>query len=162
MKKPDDTPYQSMAEQFLTDDGSEKVSSVPMSIPSGFKRPDTLAEQVARLVRSHEFNRRMAEQGAETFEDADDFDVDDDFDPSTPFEMHFDPILGREVSAKQFLDNTQHYAKAYKEAARDIDDDVINRDTFVKRLKRSWAAKKSAAPPPVAPSPKVPDAPPNT
>lgn len=60
------------------------------SIPLGHKRPETLAEQVARLVRHSEFSRMVAAQGMETFEEADDFDVDDDYPVSTPWEEHGD------------------------------------------------------------------------
>jgi len=61
------------------------------SIPVGFKRPETLAEQVARLVRHSEFARMVHSQGLETFEEADDFDIDDDIPlPNTPWESDYD------------------------------------------------------------------------
>lgn len=61
------------------------------AIPVGHKRPETLAEQVARLVRNSEFARVVAAQGLETFEEADDFDVDDEIPlPNTPWEQNFD------------------------------------------------------------------------
>lgn len=84
---------------------TEPVDSKPMAIPVGFQRPPTLQEQVARLVRT-EVSRRAAEQGLETFEEADDFEVGDDFEPNSPHELVFDPELGREMSKaeKQYID----------------------------------------------------------
>ena len=65
--------------------------STPKAIPVGFQRPPTLAEQVARLVRSHEFSRAVEAQGFESFDEADDFDIPDDpIDPTTPYESDFD------------------------------------------------------------------------
>jgi len=62
------------------------------AIPVGHKRPETLAEQVARLVRHSEFARVVAAQGLETFEEADDFDIADDEIPlpNTPWERDHD------------------------------------------------------------------------
>lgn len=61
------------------------------AIPMGHKRPESLSEQVARLVRNSEFARMVAAQGLETFEEADDFEVDDDIPlPNTPWERDHD------------------------------------------------------------------------
>lgn len=61
------------------------------ALPVGTKRPETLAEQVARLVRHSEFARMVNARGLETFEEADDFEVDDDIPlPDTPWEKDFD------------------------------------------------------------------------
>lgn len=73
--------------------GHELPDPTPLRLPSGFRRPETLQEQVARLVRT-QISREAEEAGYETFEEAEDFDVDDDFDPSSPFETIFDPVLG--------------------------------------------------------------------
>lgn len=101
----------------LDDFGQEIPSDEKLTLPSGFKRPETLAEQVARLVRSHELARAAAESGHETFEEADDFEVDDDFDPSTPFEPWFDPVLRREVTAAELMDPAfREHAKKVTEA----------------------------------------------
>lgn len=89
----------------------EKPDPTPMAIPSGFRRPPTLAEQVARLVRSERFQQEVAARGFETFEEADDFDIPDDpVDPSTPYEPFFDPSLGREVTPADIVRNRDGYA----------------------------------------------------
>lgn len=73
--------------------GREIPDPTPLRVPGGFKRPETLQEQVARLVRGA-ISREAEEAGFETFDEAEDFDVEDDFDPRTPFEVVFDPVLG--------------------------------------------------------------------
>lgn len=76
--------------------GEELMDSRPLDIPIGFKRPETLAETIQRMVRN-EASRVAAANDMETFEEADDFDVGDDYDPSSPWELEFDPELGKEV-----------------------------------------------------------------
>lgn len=68
-----------------------KAHSHRKTLPVGFSRPPTLAEQVARLVRSQQMADFAAAQGLESFEEADDFDIPDDpVDPTTPYEADFD------------------------------------------------------------------------
>lgn len=74
---------------------TEENSGKQLAMPVGMKRPPTLAEQVARLVRSHDLARAAAAEGFETFEEADDFDIDDNpadviFPVVTPYEADFD------------------------------------------------------------------------
>lgn len=89
----------------------EKPDPNPMALPSGFKRPETLAEQVRRLVRSHQFALAAEQEGYESFEEADDFDIPDDPpDPATPFEPFFDPGLGREVTPADVIHRRDQYA----------------------------------------------------
>lgn len=86
----------------LDKDGSEIPDPTPLTIPSGFRRPETLAEQVQRLVRTH-VSRQAQLEGNESFEESEDFDVPDDSpDPSTPFEEVFDPTLGRAITPAEF------------------------------------------------------------
>ncbi len=97
--------------------GHEVPSDVPLTIPIGFSIPETLNEQVARLVRHHRFAEALGDAEGETFEEADDFDVGEDFDPSSPYEQVFDPILNREVSIAEFVANSDEYRKLYEAAA---------------------------------------------
>lgn len=97
--------------------GWEIPDPKPLSIPSGFKRPETLSEQVQRLIR-HGLSDIAASQGFETFEDADDFDVEDEhLDPATPYEAEFDPVLGRDLTAAEFKERADFYMRKYQEAA---------------------------------------------
>lgn len=103
---------------MLDKNGHEILDQTPLSLPVGFKRPETLAEQVQRLVRTS-VSREAAAAGAETFEEAEDFDVDDEVDPTSPYEEHFDPTLGKSISAQEFKDNEQIYRARYLKAQQD-------------------------------------------
>lgn len=116
--------------------GREVPDPTPMSMPSGFKRPETLAEQVQRLVRT-QVSRQAEEAGFETFEDSEDFDVDDDFDPTSPYEAFFDPALNREISADEFNRNHELYKKRYMQAQQEyfskIDEQEIMEENLIRR-----------------------------
>lgn len=59
-----------------------------VEVPSGLGRPLSLQDEIKRFVRI-ELSRRAADDGAESFEEADDFDVGDD-DPEeflSPYEV---------------------------------------------------------------------------
>lgn len=97
----------------LNERGHEVLDSTPLRLPIGFKRPETLAEQVQRLVRTH-LSQVAEAEGYETFEEADDFDIpEDDHMVPSPYEMEFDPVLGREVSAEMILEQRE---KLYRNA----------------------------------------------
>lgn len=96
----------------LDENGWEILDPRPLEIPGNVRIPETLAQQVQRLVRTS-ISAHAAAQGLETFEESEDFDVADDFDPTSPFEVFFDPVIGKEISAAEFR---QHEAR-YKEEA---------------------------------------------
>lgn len=77
--------------------GEEIPDTTRPELPLGFKRPESLAQQVARLVRSELVARAARESGHETFDEADDFAVGDDYDPRSPYEEVFDPTDAPEV-----------------------------------------------------------------
>lgn len=133
---------------YLNADGAEVLSSAPMAVPTHMKRPETLAEQVARLVRSEAWKQRSNAAGVESFDDADDFDIPDDpVDPSTPFEVFFDHVLQREVSPEMFQKHPDHFRTQYTKALVDsgIADEHIDK-SYKKASKRFWH-KKSKKPP---------------
>jgi len=100
----------------LDEFGHEVPDPTPLQIPAGFKRPETLAEQVQRLVRGA-ISRQAAEEGMETFEESEDFDIPDDpDDPSTQYEEYFDPTLGRAITAQEFRENFDVYRRRFVEA----------------------------------------------
>ncbi|WNK13476.1 MAG: hypothetical protein [Microvirus sp.] len=111
----------------------------PMALPVGFKRPETLAEQVARLVRSERWKHDMEKAGLETFEESEDFDVGEDFDPSTPYETFFDPTLGKDITPQEFSIHEATYKKRYLAAQRAYYDQVDAEGILAENLVRARA-----------------------
>lgn len=76
---------------MLNERGHEVPDPTPMAVPIGFKPPPTMVELIRMHIR-REMSAVAQNQGAETFEESEDFDVEDDpVDPHTPFEAVFDP-----------------------------------------------------------------------
>lgn len=77
----------------LDDRGREILDDTPVAIPLRFKRPETLTEQIRRIIRD-EASRAAAHAGYETFAEADDFEVeDDDYNPRSPHELSIEQEL---------------------------------------------------------------------
>ena len=97
--------------KILNASGQEMNSEEPMAIPIGMKKPETLAEQVQRLV-GHSLLANQAQQQ----EDETDFsDVEED-DFYSPHELVFDPVLKREITTYEFMQNQTQYQADYLEA----------------------------------------------
>lgn len=71
----------------------EPLSSKPVALPAGMKRPTSLQEDIQRIVRSS-LSNRAAEAGAETFEESLDFGEGDEVD-GTPWEYQADARSAR-------------------------------------------------------------------
>lgn len=110
---------QNQRKSRLDENGREMPSDAQLRIPVGFKRPETLAEQVQRLVRNG-LSQYAESQGKETFQEADDFDVDDEMDLHTPFEQFFDPVLGKDVTLDELRRYEHHYREQYMKAAAEL------------------------------------------
>lgn len=86
---------------MLNDRGHEVPDPTPVEWPAGVRRPETLTEQIQRLVRV-QMSQFAEEQGLETFEEADDFDIDDEegapFSPYELTEMQEERTLARDAS----------------------------------------------------------------
>lgn len=68
----------------FTNDGKEILSQVPLAVPYDKTRPESLNEQIARMVQS-QFSQLAAENGKETYEDSFDFgDDEENFDSTAP------------------------------------------------------------------------------
>lgn len=119
----------------LDENGHEVPDPRPMTIPSGFKRPETLAEQVQRLVRTS-ISAYAAAQGKETFEEAEDFDIGDEADPSTPYETFFDPVLGKELTPSEFRQYENIYRERYLKAQQDYFQ-AMDRQEALRRPRKS-------------------------
>lgn len=141
--------------------GHEVPDPRPMEIPAGFKRPETLQEQVARLVQGS-ISRKAAEDGHETFDESEDFEVDDDFDPSTPYEEFFDPALNRRITPDEFQRNADNYKKRYIKAQEQMFAQLDEEGFIEENLMRSAWRKRNppssggeGGPPPSDSSPKA-------
>lgn len=77
--------------------GQELVDGRSMEPPVGYEPSDDIATLIQRAVRGYAVQKEMAESGAETFDEADDFNVGDDFDPTSPYEAYFEPITEEQV-----------------------------------------------------------------
>lgn len=124
--------------------GHEIPDSRPMEVPSGFKKPELLADTVRRLVRSEQFNQEMERAGYETFDDADDFDVDEELDLSTPYETFFDPVLGKDITPMEFRNREAHYREQYLQATRTYFDKVDREEILRDNLRRAAYRQKKA------------------
>jgi hypothetical protein len=102
----------------INDKGQEVPDPRPVEIPAGFKIPESLDKQIARLVAGR-LSDIAEENGFESFEESEDFDVEDpeDVEIDTPYEMHFDPMLGDDVSHDMLQRNPDHYKRRYIDAA---------------------------------------------
>ena len=73
----------------LNEHGHEILDPQPVARPLNWNAPEPLESMIRRYIRT-ELSRHAADEGHETFEEADDFDVDDDFDPTSPWELNYD------------------------------------------------------------------------
>jgi len=68
--------------------GQQIPDQTPIEVPLGWKRPETLTEQIRRLIRV-QMSAAAVEEGKETFAEANDFDCGEE-DPEaylTPYEV---------------------------------------------------------------------------
>lgn len=134
----------------LDEHGREIPDPTPMEVPLGFKRPETLAEQVQRLVRTS-MSAHAAMHGMETFEEAEDLEVDEDFDPYTPYEVEFDPVIGRDITPADLMDPAKKdaYREAYLTAERNrirAEEFQANLDEAYKQARKTGRAAGQSAP----------------
>lgn len=75
--------------------GHEVPDPTPLALPLGMKKPETLEEMMGRMLRNQ--NYLKAFEGAESFEEADDFDVGTEDNPLTPYEAMMVPLIPEEL-----------------------------------------------------------------
>lgn len=109
--------------------GRELPDPTPLSIPSGFRKPLSIHEQIKRFVRE-ELSQVAEDHKAESFEEADDFDVEDeDPDPLSPYEIPEgapERVLAGEIVKPESLDGSddgKEPKEAKKPAPEDLPDD---------------------------------------
>lgn len=88
----------------FTKDGNEILSQVPLAVPYDKTRPESLNEQIARMVQS-QFSQLAADNGKETYEDSFDFGDDEENNdlnaPLSPFQEDYLPENYDNDAAKQ-------------------------------------------------------------
>lgn len=99
--------------------GRESLDPTPVAIPAGFKRPETLQEQIKRLIQTPGIGREISgDPEAEDFDEANDFDISDDpADPASEHEEFWDPALRQGVTPAEVL-NPSHKAGLDKATER--------------------------------------------
>lgn len=99
----------------------EVVDERPMAMPVQFRAPPTLQEQVQALMRSEQLKAWANHNGFDTLEEAEDFDIGDGDDWSSPYELEYDEVVGREVTKqeKRMLDESRRvFDNAYSEKVK--------------------------------------------
>lgn len=74
-------------------DGKFYPDPVPMAPPVGFVQKPSIADQMRRIFHSEQMKILAAQEGRESFEEADDFEIQDEYDPRSPFEMQLEQEL---------------------------------------------------------------------
>lgn len=105
--------------------GREYLDTTPVEWPIGLSVPESLEQKIARMVRTG-VSQFAQEQGAESFEEADDFDIGDEEEVSSPHE----------------LDDDQLRIMADMEAVRRIPPQF--REAFEREIERRRAAAEKA------------------
>nr|QJB20079.1 MAG: hypothetical protein [Microvirus sp.] len=72
--------------------GSEVPDPQPIAVNVKVKRLMNDSDRMRTIIRQ-ELSRAAQEEGAESFEEADDFNVDDEYDPTSPYELVLDSDL---------------------------------------------------------------------
>lgn len=76
----------------LGKDGKEYPDPVPTAPPIGYQNPPDLMTMIRTMIQSERYQTALANEGLETFEEADDFEIEDDpVDPLTEYEKVFYP-----------------------------------------------------------------------
>lgn len=61
-------------------DGKEYLDPTPLSVPAGFKRPESIHEMIKRYIRTEQFREKAEAAGVDTEAEANDFEVEDEED----------------------------------------------------------------------------------
>lgn len=118
-------------------DGRELPDGKPLELPSGMKKPESLKDLVARMVRQHNLVR-VDSEGEETFDEANDFDIDED-DSAELFPTHHE--LHEEV-----IDATREVRKEKEQRKRDQEREDQTRETSREREEEEIPERPARSP----------------
>lgn len=119
-------------EWFVPKPGHEVPDPVPIAIPVGAHRPESLQDTIARMVR-HQVSQSAHAAGFDR-EEEEDFE-DEDYDPPTPYE--FEELGVREEIRQEGIRKLREFARKKRERAA------------------AKSAAKEAPPPPIPAKPAV-------
>lgn len=125
--------------------GWEVPNKKPVEIPAGFKKPEALADQIQRLVRT-EISEQAEQEGNETWEEANDFYCpEEDFPmPDSPYEEDFDPILQRSITPDEIGRHPDEFREEYLQKGVDHPAAEEAYETEKKRFKWPFMKKKTS------------------
>jgi len=83
---------------MLDANGYEIPDNTPVSLPTRLRMPKSRTEQIRAMIRQ-EFSRAAADQGHETFEEADDLELPDGEEWVSPYENDFEPPILESLSS---------------------------------------------------------------
>lgn len=132
--------------------GEELFDNTPVAIPVKFSRPPTRFEEFAQYIRTASVIAQAS--GYESIEEAEDFDIPDDPDtmPNAPWELHYDTVLGKEITKAEFN---------HLEASRQAFTKKHGTDKpWWQRLRQKAARSRANEPNPKTPSELAPKEPP--
>lgn len=95
------------------DRGRELPDDTPVDVPLNYKRPPTIQEMIRAHIRT-ELSRQAVDDGAESFEEADDFDVGSDDDPLSAYELQ---VMQEDRPSHQLLEAPQEKPAASADTA---------------------------------------------
>lgn len=110
---------------MLDDRGREMPNPKPMELTAGLRRPENLQGQIQRLVRTA-LSQEVADQGMETFEEANDFDIVDGFDVhfNSTYQQMDEEYLDQSPEPIKVEGSNDNLKKEEKENGSDLDDRV--------------------------------------
>lgn len=129
----------------LDANGHEVLDPMPMALPTGMKAGPTMEERLRRMIQNMSVEAEM--QGAESFEESEDFDIPDDMDIRSPYEEFYDELLQRHITPQEFEKNADkylnRYMKAEKEKYNKLDMEGFIEENVMKYQARRKADEKS-------------------
>lgn len=140
--------------------GRELPSNIPVEIPAGHRKPESLQDTIRRLIRT-DVSALAASNGDESFEEANDFELGDDDAELSPthHELHEEVVSevvrvrqeardadsGRSVSSSRGKSGADREDEEVQEAPAGVAarDRVSRRNEKVKRARRSSASSRN-------------------
>lgn len=111
----------------LTAKGEEILSSTPLAVPLGFKKPQSISDKIAEFVYNQRLQEKLDAAGVETFEDAEDFEIGDDFEalPPSKYEGDFDNLKSKYRKEREDLKRARTFPKE-KSSKNEFTEEFVN------------------------------------